>query len=110
MAAFSRAGASAARAASSSRGYSGVTKTTLLRVASSRPSSPEKRAASRYWPSATSGTVHSSVPATAAGAASTHGLAEVRELRAEDVVQRQHDALAQREQRGWLPGAGGTRA
>ncbi len=46
-------------------------KTTLLRVASSWPSSPEKRAASRYWPSATSGTVHSSVPETAGGAVSS---------------------------------------
>ena len=69
VAAFCRAGTSAARAAARSRGYSGVTKTTLLRVARAAPSSPEKRAASRYWPSATSGTVHSSVPETPAGAA-----------------------------------------
>ena len=44
-------------AASRSRGYSGVTSTTLLREASAWPSSPVNRAASRYWPSATSGTV-----------------------------------------------------
>ena len=110
MAAFARAGASAARAASSSRGYSGVTKTTLLRVASSRAVLAREARGEQVLALCHLG--HRPLERAVDGGrrGGDHGLAEVRELRTEHVVERQRDARAHGCGEGGALGQARTRA